>query len=134
MSKLEIGIKGLVQIFDNKSGLVFIDHNQIEAGAEEIVAACLTQLNGIKQIDTMVVTGDFGTVTKQVSASEINTNAVTLKTVVLEDDFNGTITSLELRSNSAGNLLMATKDDLSIVKDGESRVQINWTITIIVNP
>lgn len=93
-----------------------------------------TSIDEIKaSVDTIKARGGFGTfdgtITEKIYRPE--DNSITFSTLYEEGDFNGEIKSLELRHT--GGYIMAYKAGLSVVKDSQSRVKINWKITVTYN-
>lgn len=127
-------IKGNIKItkLDNNELLLEIP-NQITPGAKSILAQCLTQIGGIKALDTIKVVTALGeTVEASISAYDYNisTNTISLKAIFGASSFNGTVNTLFLHSNSL-NKGFAYKTGVSINKDNQSSLQVDWEITII---
>lgn len=132
-SKLNLNIRGNITISSNKSGLLYNNSNTIGPDELEIVARCLALLNTTGGVDNIQVSGDFGDpVLREIFEKEYDpvTNSVRFTTIFYETDFDGEITDLALKSLSFGDLILATKTGLSIIKDSTSRVRIDWKITI----
>lgn len=135
-NKINLNIKGHILVTSNKNGVMYNEHNTIAPDALAILINCLNQRDYTKQIDSINVTGPgIGTVSRSIISSQYDpaTNSITFRTVFYEFDFNGVIEELELKSNSFGSRVFATKDGLSIMKDSESRIQIDWKINIEIN-
>lgn len=91
-----------------------------------------TPLETIKTwVDIIKARGTFGEFNVPIDSARVDNDkrTITFTGTFLEEHFSGEITSLELRKESTG-YIMAYKTGLSIVKDSDSRVKINWTIKI----
>lgn len=131
---IKLGIRGHIKATSNKDGLVFNDHNEISSGALETILKCMSQLNGEAKVDTIKALGTFGNKERDITFVQYNSNDNTMlfRTIFYEFDFDGTITSLELNSESLGTQL-ANRTSLSIFKDDSARLQIDWKIQITIN-
>lgn len=128
----ELGIRGHIKAINNKTGILYNDPNTIGSGALGIIIQTLSQIGGTVQVDTIKANGAFGQTETNITSAQYNQaeKSITFKATFLEDDFNGTVEDLELKSNSLGGLVMAQKTGLSIIKDSDSRLQIEWKIII----
>lgn len=133
-NSLNVGIKGFVTILSNKDGKVLEEHNAIDViNAPEILLRSLTNLDFDKTINSIRVEGNFGIFDKPISSAEYNGTgqSITFSTIMEEGDFDGTINKLSLRSTALG-LNLANKENLSILKDSQSRILITWRISLTV--
>lgn len=133
MEEVKLKIKGIITISSDKTGIIYKEHNTITEDALEVVMNCLYQGNFTKQIDTIKVMGPFGQFSKGISSGIYNPldKSISFKAVFLENDFTGTITDMELIAESFYQKAFAKKDGMSIYKDDESRIQIEWKIKIM---
>lgn len=132
MAQIKLNIQGLIKITSNTMGVVYRKHNTITPDALEIITNCLYQRDFTKQIDTIAVMGDFGVRERTITSGRYNPtdNTITFKAVFYEGDFEGTIEEMTLIADTYYRKKFAEKEEINIHKDGESRVQIEWTIQI----
>ena len=127
-----IGLNGHIKITSSKDNkILFDEHNQIESSALEIITRCLSQVDFSKSIDIIKAYGNFTAIEREVFFVEYNQseNSMLFRATFFEFDFDGTIDKIELRS-SAINKIFASKESLSILKDGQSRLQVDWKIFV----
>jgi hypothetical protein len=120
-------------IITEESGKVLLDQsNAIGSDAFAIICRCMGQLNGTKQVDTLRARGSGFDVTVPIELNQYNnvTNGMLFRGTLLESSFNGTLTDLELLSNSLDGSQMATKTGINIFKDNLTRLRVDWTIII----
>ena len=130
--KFNLSINGHIKIISSKDNkILFEQHNQIESDALEIITRCMSQVDFNKSIDKIKAYGNFLSTEREVFFVNYtpSTNTMLFRATFMEFDFDGTIDKLELRS-SALNKVFAMKEGLSILKDAQSRVQIDWSITV----
>lgn len=130
--KINLKMQGHIKVTSNKGGIIFEDHNTIEVDALDILVSCLSQIGPTpRQVDTIVVAGvAIGSVPKLIEQATILDNTITFSTEFTESDFNGTIEDLELRAASVDDKLFSSKTGLNVFKDDQTRLRIDWTITI----
>lgn len=89
--------------------------------------------NIMNSVDIIKAKGPFGNFSKPIvdKIHYPNENKLVFTTIFEEEDFNGEIRSLDLAHTQG--YIMAFESGLSIVKDSESRVKINWEINITYN-
>lgn len=130
--KFNLSINGHIKIISSKDNkILFEQHNQIESDALEIITRCMSQVDFNKSVDKIKAYGNFLSTEREVFFVNYtpSTNTMLFRATFMEFDFDGTIDKLELRS-SALNKVFAMKEGLSILKDAQSRVQIDWSITV----
>ena len=131
-NKLNLSIKGFITAFSNKDGKVLEEHNAINnSDAVEILTRSLTNVDFNKQIDIINASGAFGSVDKSINTAvyDPTLEQIEFSTTFEEADFDGTITELKLKSSGL-NMYLANKSSISIIKDSQSRLQVNWVIKI----
>lgn len=136
IDKVNLKIGGHIKVYNGKE-LVFEEPNQIMPKALDIILRSLdtTQNLGVNKLRVVTSAGE---VIKDISSIEISTitRSIRFTTILLESDFNGYINSLYLRSESEEPttniepLDFSGKTGLSILKDSNTRLMINWEITI----
>jgi hypothetical protein len=126
----KIKIKGEVTISRNGE-VIFCKHNTISGQALEIILRSLASVPVAVSVDQVVFGGDFGSVTKSIVDTEVNNllSSITFITQALEEDFEGNITNLKLKSGLM-DVDFATKGGISIDKDNATRIEVRWKITI----
>lgn len=132
---LKLKIEGNIKVTKttkNIPNVIFDDHNALGPDAAQIVVRCLSQLDFEKSISGIRARGTFGEFIGETSAVIYNAteNSMVFRIVFYEFDFDGTVEEMELLSGPLGNAVMATKDAISITKDSNSRLQIDWKIII----
>ena len=130
--KLNIGLNGHIKVISSKdNSILFEEHNQIESTALEIITRCLSQVDFNKSVDKIKAYGNFTAIEREIFFVQYNPaeNSMLFRATFFEFDFDGTIDKLELRC-SALNKMFASKDNLSILKDSQSRVQVDWKISV----
>lgn len=132
MDKMQLGIKGEITILRGGKP-VFKENNTITANALEIILEALSSKTSNRSIDTISLSGLFGTVDKFITETTIDlfNKSITFKARVLESDFNGTVTSMALNMSGIDKDL-ATKADISVTKDGDTEIEVQWKITLII--
>lgn len=130
MDKLKTKVTGEITILRNGE-IIFKESNAITADALELLLRSMTGVSSSDKINTIKLTGAFGTVSKTITSAvaNIGTTSVTYITTATETDFNGIVTDLELNMSSI-NKNLATKTALSINKDNLTRLEIQWKITL----
>ena len=132
MEEFKIGIQGHVKITSSNENQILLDeHNEISSSALEIITRCLSQVDFPKAINVIKAFGPFGEIEREIFFVSYNSrsNSMIFRATFLEFDFDGVINKLELRSTSLDKTF-ATKKNISIIKDGQSRVQIDWSIQV----
>lgn len=130
--KFNLSINGHIKIISSKDNkILFEQHNQIESDALEIITRCMSQVDFNKSVDKIKAYGNFLSTEREVFFVNYtpSTNTMLFRATFMEFDFDGTIDKLELRC-SALNKIFASKDSLSILKDSQSRVQVDWKISV----
>jgi len=132
---LKIGIEGnitITKIVKKVKEIIFDDHNTLGPDAAEIIVRSLSQVDFAKAVDGIKVSGVFGSLTSTITSIVYNAteNSMTFRALFYEFDFSGTVTDMELVSTTLSNKIMASKTALSISKDGGSRLQIDWKLTV----
>lgn len=129
--KINLKIRGEVTIIDSSSKVVLQEANAISADALEVLLNCMSNVPNEAHIDSIVMIGTFGQISKGVTNSILDPveKSITFITQAFENDFNGTLESLRLEMGVMG-LVFATKTGLSIEKDNETRVEVRWKITL----
>jgi hypothetical protein len=130
MDKLRTKVTGEVTILRDGE-VIFKEHNTITGDALELLLRSMTGVTSSDKINTIKVTGAFGTVSKTITAAvaSVGTTSVTYTATAVEADFNGIVTDLALNMSSV-NKNLATKTGLSINKDNLTRLEIQWKITL----
>lgn len=132
MEEFKIGIQGHVKITSSNGNQILLDeHNEINSSALEIITRCLSQVDFPKALNKIKAIGNFGEIEREIFFVQYNpkNNTMLFRATFLEFDFDGTITKLELRS-SALKKTFASKPNINIFKDGQSRAQIDWVIQV----
>ena len=129
--KLKISLRGNLKILSSNQEILFDEHNQIESSALEIITRCLSQVDYIKSLDKITAIGNFGKVDREITFVEYNPiyNSMLFRAIFYEFDFNGQVDKMELVC-STFNKVFASKNNLSISKDDQSRIQVDWTIFV----
>lgn len=131
-TNLKVGLKGRIQVF--KNGVeVLNEPNTIHPNALVVVSRCLGGTPEAPAVDTITFSGSvIGNNPKQVIEAYYlpGGQSMVFRAIALEGDFSGTIENFTLSSTLAGTL--ATKSGYSIDKDDITRMEVRWTITIIL--
>ena len=130
-SNYKIGLKGKIKIISSNNEILLHDNNQIDNSALEIITRCLSQKDFSKSVDIIKLNGDFGSVEREITFVEYNVleNSMLFRAYFYETDFNGTANRAELNC-SALQKSFSVKDNISITKDGQTRIQIDWKIFV----
>ena len=132
MDQFKLGLQGHIKITSSKDNQILLDeHNEINPSSLEIITRCLTQVDFPKAIDKIKAFGNFGEIERDIFYASYSgkQNTMLFRATFLEFDFEGTITKLELKC-SALNKIFASKQNINIFKDGQSRTQIDWIIQV----
>lgn len=129
---LRIGLEGHVRVTSNKYGVVYDNSNTIGINALEILTRCMGQVDLEKSVDKIKVSGPFGEFTGDIIANNYISaeNAMEFSAIFYENNFDGTVTELELQCSALGNKIMATRTGVSILKDAATRLRVDWKITV----
>ena len=125
-----LDLKGHIEIFKDDE-LIFSEKNAITKDAIFILLNSLDTTGVNKGIDTLNVIAGPININKLINEVVINSieNSVTFTTILVENDFNGNINELTLRSSKLGKIF-SIKSGLNIYKDNNMRLKINWKIII----
>ena len=126
----KIGLAGFINITSNNKN-IFSSYNEIKPTALEIITRCLSQTDLSKSLDKIKVSGDFGEFDREITFVEYNTleNSMKFRAFFYESDFDGTITKMELLCTALSKVF-SSKDNISLTKDGQTRIQIDWKIFV----
>lgn len=130
--KENLGIKMVGEIILLSNGKeVLKTKNQIQPTAGEVVLRSIANLPQSLNVNEITLNGSFK---KQVFDTIINPDeiSITFITQIAAQEFIGTIQTLELGISDTV-LLLAKKEGLNLIKDGETVVEIQWKITLIIN-
>lgn len=129
--QFNLSLKGEITITSNRFGTIYRNNNAIGENALEIITRCLSTINSDNSVSIIKATGDFGESEAIINAVfyEPSPNMIKFRAVFYEQDFSGTINTLELISEGLG-LRLAFKEGLSILKNNSERVQVDWRIYI----
>ena len=124
--------KGEVSITLIKGGVrtPLFKTNLITTNARNICAKALIdedyQINQIKAFNTGTQLANITNLTRRFVQNE--DNAIEFVARFIESDFDGTVTELNLESAIGG--IFSELTGLSVVKDGQSQLEVLWKITI----
>lgn len=126
----KIGLAGFINITSNNKN-IFSSYNEIKPTALEIITRCLSQTDLSKSLDKIKVSGDFGEFDRDITFVEYNPleNSMKFRAFFYESDFDGTITKMELLCTALSKVF-SSKDNISLTKDGQTRIQIDWKIFV----
>ena len=126
----KIGLAGFINITSNNKN-IFSSYNEIKPAALEIITRCLSQTDLSKSLDKIKVSGDFGEFDSEITFVEYNPleNSMKFRAFFYESDFDGTITKMELLCTALSKVF-SSKDNISLTKDGQTRIQIDWKIFV----
>ena len=126
----KIGLAGFINITSNNKN-IFSSYNEIKPAALEIITRCLSQTDLPKSLDKIKVSGDFGYFDREITFVEYNPleNSMKFRAFFYESDFDGTITKMELLCTALSKVF-SSKDNISLTKDGQTRIQIDWKIFV----
>lgn len=126
----KIGLAGFINITSNNKN-IFSSYNEIKPTALEIITRCLSQTDLSKSLDKIKVSGDFGEFDSEITFVEYNPleNSMKFRAFFYESDFDGTITKMELLCTALSKVF-SSKDNISLTKDGQTRIQIDWKIFV----
>lgn len=126
----KIGLAGFINITSNNKN-IFSSYNEIKPAALEIITRCLSQTDLSKSLDKIKVSGDFGEFDREITFVEYNPleNSMKFRAFFYESDFDGTITKMELLCTALSKVF-SSKDNISLTKDGQTRIQIDWKIFV----
>lgn len=126
----KIGLAGFINITSNNKN-IFSSYNEIKPTALEIITRCLSQTDLSKSLDKIKVSGDFGEFDREITFVEYNPleNSMKFRAFFYESDFDGTITKMELLCTALSKVF-SSKDNISLTKDGQTRIQIDWKIFV----
>ena len=126
----KIGLAGFINITSNNKN-IFSSYNEIKPTALEIITRCLSQTDLSKSLDKIKVSGDFGEFDREITFVEYNAleNSMKFRAFFYESDFDGTITKMELLCTALSKVF-SSKDNISLTKDGQTRIQIDWKIFV----
>ena len=126
----KIGLAGYINITSNNKN-IFSSYNEIKPTALEIITRCLSQTDLSKSLDKIKVSGDFGEFDREITFVEYNPleNSMKFRAFFYESDFDGTITKMELLCTALSKVF-SSKDNISLTKDGQTRIQIDWKIFV----
>ena len=126
----KIGLAGFINITSNNKN-IFSSYNEIKPTALEIITRCLSQTDLSKSLDKIKVSGDFGEFDREITFVEYNPleNSMKFRAFFYESEFDGTITKMELLCTALSKVF-SSKDNISLTKDGQTRIQIDWKIFV----
>ena len=126
----KIGLAGYINITSNNKN-IFSSYNEIKPTALEIITRCLSQTDLSKSLDKIKVYGDFGEFYREITFVGYNPleNSMKFRAFFYESDFDGTITKMELLCTALSKVF-SSKDNISLTKDGQTRIQIDWKIFV----
>ena len=126
----KIGLAGFINITSNNKN-IFSSYNEIKPTALEIITRCLSQTDLSKSLDKIKVSGDFGEFDREITFVEYNPleNSMKFRAFFYESDFDGTINKMELLCTALSKVF-SSKDNISLTKDGQTRIQIDWKIFV----
>lgn len=128
----DLDIRGQITIKEIKTGeVLFNESNQITPDALFILLKSLSTVEGNHGINAMSVVVGAAQYNKNITSAEVDMfdNSITFQAILLEEDFDGYINELYLTSITARRNF-ATKTGLNILKDNNTRLAVNWKITI----
>lgn len=116
--------------------VIFKENNAIQPDAAEVLLRSLIGVPIKSNIDTIKLYGDFVEIEKNIVNTTLDLvndpKSVTFIAQVLETDFSGTISQMDLIMSNF-NLTLAIKESLEILKDDSTRLEVRWKISIQVN-
>ena len=126
----KIGLAGFINITSNNKN-IFSSYNEIKPTALEIITRCLSHTDLSKSLDKIKVSGEFGEFDREITFVEYNPleNSMKFRAFFYESDFDGTITKMELLCTALSKVF-SSKDNISLTKDGQTRIQIDWKIFV----
>jgi hypothetical protein len=130
---INIDIKGHLKITEEQSGnILYDDHNALSPNYRNIIRRCIAgELDkSINQLQAWYQGNLISTTTLiSKSYSVITNNEVTFFFKFLDTDFNSNFDKVVLGSNVGGDFSEVL--DLSLSKDNNTTLQIQWTLKII---
>lgn len=130
VENIKIALKGHVRVYEIGSGKVlYDDHNALVPNATNIIRRALT--NNLSQLDVIsAVKANVVLATTNITSVTYGGfgNEVTMKATFSKLSFNDTIDELRLGNNTHGELSVV--DSLSIFKDNDTQLGIEWKLNI----
>lgn len=125
--ELNLKISGHLFIQDDKGDVLYDDHNALTLNANNVVRRALASEPAINRMVAYYQGNEVGRTTVA-GVLYPAADQVTFQASFSKELFNSNIDRISLNSNTSGEFSEVT--GLTLVKDGDTKMSIDWTITI----